>query len=130
MKKGTILYVLLYVDDLCICHENDEVIQCIGDKLNESFETVNLGNISSFLGIRVQKTEVGTFLLDQNSKIDILLKENGLENASYVATPLDTEYPKFDTNFPLLPNNEKYRRAVGALLYLSTTTRPDICAGE
>ncbi|KAG5873318.1 hypothetical protein JTB14_037117 [Gonioctena quinquepunctata] len=38
---------------------------------------------------------------------------------------MDTEYPKFDANPKLLPNNEKYRKTEGAL-YLSTTTRPDI----
>ncbi|KAG5887146.1 hypothetical protein JTB14_024255 [Gonioctena quinquepunctata] len=98
----------------------------MGDKLNESFETVDLGYIPPFLGIRVQLTEDGRVLLDQKSKIDIFLKENVLENVSCVATPMDTEYPKFDVNPQVLPNNEKYRKTVGPLLYLPTTTRPDI----
>ncbi|KAM4023872.1 uncharacterized protein ACNLHF_024820 [Anomaloglossus baeobatrachus] len=42
-----------------------------------------------------------------------------------VSTPMESSYLKLEED-DLLPNNEKYRQAVGALLYISTMTRPDI----
>lgn len=125
-QQESMLYLLIYVDDICICHENQKVIMSIAEELNENFETVDLGNISSFLGIRVQQAEDGSFLLDQELKINNLLQEFGLENASQASTPMDTEFLKSVEPQNLLPNNEKFRKAVGALLHLSTTTRPDI----
>ncbi|KAM4045526.1 uncharacterized protein ACNLHF_009382 [Anomaloglossus baeobatrachus] len=42
-----------------------------------------------------------------------------------VSTPMESFYLKLEED-DLLHNNEKYRQAVGALLYISTITRPDI----
>ncbi|XP_064471364.1 uncharacterized protein LOC135385778 [Ornithodoros turicata] len=42
---------------------------------------------------------------------------------------MNPDYLKFSGDHCLLPTNDQYRQAVGEMLYLSTTTRPDIvCA--
>ncbi|KAM4036340.1 uncharacterized protein ACNLHF_015259 [Anomaloglossus baeobatrachus] len=48
-----------------------------------------------------------------------------MTEAKGVSTPMESSYLKLEED-DLLPNNEKYRQAVGALLYISTMTRPDI----
>ncbi|XP_073426901.1 uncharacterized protein [Dendrobates tinctorius] len=49
-----------------------------------------------------------------------------MSEAKGISTPKEPSYLKLEGEDDLLPNNEKYRQAVGALLYISTMTRPDI----
>ncbi|KAM9330861.1 LOW QUALITY PROTEIN: uncharacterized protein PAF06_019070 [Gastrophryne carolinensis] len=48
--------------------------------------------------------------------------------AKGASTPMDPSYLKLEEDEELLLNNESYRQAVGALLYIATTTCPDITA--
>ncbi|XP_073437427.1 uncharacterized protein [Dendrobates tinctorius] len=50
-----------------------------------------------------------------------------MSEAKGTSTPIDPSYLKLEGE-DLLPSNESYRKAVGALLYIATTTRPDITA--
>ncbi|XP_041446831.1 secreted RxLR effector protein 161-like [Xenopus laevis] len=49
-----------------------------------------------------------------------------MTEAKGASTPIDTAYPRLEGEDDLLTSNEEYRQAVGALLYIATTTRPDI----
>ncbi|KAG5860655.1 hypothetical protein JTB14_020971 [Gonioctena quinquepunctata] len=115
---------MTYVDFI-ICHEKKSVIKKLGDDLNRFFDILDLGDLPYFLGIRNQRTDYGSFLLDQEKKVNQLVQEFSLEDGA----PMNTDYTKLIGNEECLPNNEKYRRAVGVLLYLSTVSRPDIATG-
>ena len=41
---------------------------------------------------------------------------------------MDTGCQKFTSDENILPDNQNYREAVGAFLYISTITKPDIMA--
>ncbi|KAG5895201.1 hypothetical protein JTB14_035373 [Gonioctena quinquepunctata] len=125
-EQGDCIYLLIYVDDFIICHKKKSVIKKLGDDLNRFFDIVDLGNLTYFLGIRIQRTDDGSFLLDQEKKINQLVQEFSLEDDAPVSIPMHTDYSKLIGNEECLPNNEKYRRAVRVLLYLSTVSRPDI----
>ena len=51
-----------------------------------------------------------------------------MNDAKGASTPMEAGYLKLEGEYDLLPDNELYRQAVGALLYVATTTRPDIAA--
>ncbi|KAG5894873.1 hypothetical protein JTB14_023722 [Gonioctena quinquepunctata] len=79
----------------------------LGDDLNIFSDIVDLDDLTHILGIRSQPTEDG----------------------APVSIPMNTDYPKLIDNDECVPNNGKYRRAVGVLLYLSTVSRPHIATG-
>lgn len=94
--------------------------------LKSNFPVNNLGLVSSYLGIRIIR-DGSYFLLDQENYIRTVIKEFGLSEAKVFDTPMDIGYQKEDQD-ELLPSNEKYRKAIGSLLYVSINTRPDIAA--
>jgi Reverse transcriptase (RNA-dependent DNA polymerase)/gag-polypeptide of LTR copia-type/Integrase core domain/GAG-pre-integrase domain len=122
------MYVLAYVDDLLIVHEDEEEIIQLGQVLNQEFETKDLGDLGHYLGIQIERKCDGSYLLSQSSKITAILDKFGMSEAKGASIPMDTAYPKLSGEYDLLPDNELYREAVGALLYIATTTRPDISA--
>lgn len=62
----------------------------------------------------------------EKNKINEIINKFNLENAKPCDTPMEPCYYKINDEENLLPNNKKYRQAIGALLYIATVTRPDI----
>jgi len=122
------MYVLIYVDDLLIAHQDDETIIQLGRVMNEHFTVKDLGEISYYLGIQIDRETDGSFMLSQSAKIATVLDQFGMSDSKGASTPMDTAYPKLEGEYDCLPDNYQYRQAVGAMLYLATTTRPDIAA--
>ncbi|XP_064469654.1 uncharacterized protein LOC135384380 [Ornithodoros turicata] len=114
---------------MLICHRDNPTITGIWHQLNRHFELKDLGHVCHYLGIEIERPRHDCFLLHQKNKIDALLEKYHLSTAKISFTPMDPDYLKFTGEEDLLPSNDLYRKAVGELLYLSTTTRPDIaCA--
>uniref|UniRef100_A0A5S6QQI6 Reverse transcriptase Ty1/copia-type domain-containing protein n=1 Tax=Trichuris muris TaxID=70415 RepID=A0A5S6QQI6_TRIMR len=126
-STGGTTYVLLYVDDLLVAGETEEITRNIGAKLNMHFVTKDLGEVSSYLGMQIERQEDGAFLLHQHSKIEQLLKKVGMSEAKPMGTPIETGYLSTMNEFSVpLPNNVQYRQVIGSLLYIATVSRPDI----
>lgn len=117
-------HILVYVDDLLICG-NAEKINKIAEILAQNFAIKNLGEVSLYLGIEIEKNSHGDYMFSQTEKIKQIISEFGLTDANGCNTPMLTDYLNIEEE-NLLPSNEQYRQAVGALLYIATTTRPDI----
>ena len=66
-------------------------------------------------------------MLCQSQYIDKVCHEFGLNDAKPSSYPIDPGYFKIKDN-DVLPNNEQYRKIIGALLYYSINSRPDISA--
>jgi hypothetical protein len=126
--KNKWMYVLAFVDDLLIIHEDENEIVKAGRLLNNDFEIKDLGDVTYYLGIQIERKDDGSFLLNQKAKIMAILEKFGMTDAKGASIPIDAAYLKFNGEYDLLPDNEQYREAVGALLYVATTTRPDIAA--
>lgn len=127
-EHGKWMYVLMYVDDLIVVHESDDAVVKFAKLMNKHFTVNDLGEVSYYLGIQIEREADGSFLLSQSAKIAAILDQFGMKDTKGVSTPMDTAYPKLEGEYDLLPDNELYRKAVGAMLYVATTTRPDIAA--
>ena len=123
--NNTNIYLLLFVDDILICGQNKIEIQNLKLKLSNRFKIKDLGKINTYIGIKVDYlVNSKEMSLNQTSYIESLaIKYNILESKIY-QTPMETNlklYQSENVDF-----NLKYRNLIGALLYISTGTRPDI----
>ena len=124
--EDKIIYILVYVDDLNVATNCEKLLYDIELLLVKNFRIKNLGDISFYLGIEINRYEDGIFRIHQKTYINKLLKVFKIEDAKGSKIPLDTGYFKNEAGKDLLENNVQYRKAIGSLLYLAVNTRPDI----
>ncbi|KAH9181358.1 hypothetical protein AeNC1_016666, partial [Aphanomyces euteiches] len=92
--------------------------------LSTRFTMKDLGTLTYCLSIEVKRLEDGSILLHQSRYISDILAKHGLADCNPISTPQDSHTASFrsSSSTPSLP----FRNVVGELLYLTTTTRPDI----
>ena len=122
-QKGGII-ICLYVDDMLIFGTNLEVVKETKCFLTSKFEMKDLNEAEVILGIRIIRNN-NSITLSQSHYIEKVLKKfNCFDNAP-VSTP-------FDPNIRLYKNTGRavdqieYARVIGCLMYVMTSTRPDI----
>ena len=120
--------MIIFVDDLLICSKNKELIESIKRKLSAKFRMKDMGQIKTYLGINIEYDgEKKIMKLDQKDYIESLANKYGIMDAKLYATPMEQNLkcePALSVS-----NDIKYRNLIGALLYISSSTRPDICYG-
>lgn len=123
--KGAIL--ITYVDDIGIAAETRSEAREIYDRLKEVFKLEDRGDfsLSTWLGCRVTRRK-NEIVLDQEIYVDKALKTFGLEDLPGVRTPMTSDYRHGPRDETEIKTNQPYLQAVGTLLYLATSTRPDI----
>ena len=62
------MYVLMYVDDLIVVHESDDTIVKFAKLMNKHFTMNDLGDVSHYLGIQIEREADGSFLLQSKYK--------------------------------------------------------------
>ena len=128
--------ISLYVDDILIAGSDPSKIELIKAEFTSCYEMKDLGELNYYLGMKVTRTADYIQLDQQRYTLDILLKYDHLlkefGNKNY-ATPMekDIKLRKFEANMMSDSQREyvenfPYQNIVGALLYLSINTRPDI----
>lgn len=60
--EAHVLMILIYVDDILVTGNNDEILQIFVVRLNQIFALKDLGDVHYFLGIEVFRDETGFFL--------------------------------------------------------------------
>lgn len=119
-------FVLLHVDDILSLTPDLENALKLENGIASVFEITVLGDVKQFLGMKVQRMNDGSFSLSQTAYINKVIERFGMTDAKVSKIPMDPGYLNDDDDTKKLPNNEQYRSLVGALLYLSVCTRPDI----
>ena len=125
---GELAVIGVYVDDIVIACRNEERIKEVKRALCMKFDVNDLGELHHFLGLKVVQDKVsGDVWIGQPAYVRKVLERFGMQDAKSVATPVDTSSKLVKaTEDDVLVDQSIYQSAVGSLLYLSTSTRPDI----
>ena len=134
IKKTTSGYVIIavYVDDLNIIGTTKEISEVI-ELLKKEFEMKDLGKTKYCLGLQIEHMPNG-ILVHQSNYTERVLKRFNMDKANPLSTPMVVRSLNIN-NDPFRPceENEKvlgpevpYLNAIGALMYLTNCTRPDI----
>ena len=124
--------IAIYVDDLNLVGTTatcDHAIQL----LTNHFEMKKLGQTTFCLGLQLSHLPGGAIFLHQTTYTRKLLRCFGMDTANPLSTPMIGRSKSSDDPYTPCKEEEaeyqdcgQYLAAVGALLYLSTYTRPDI----
>ena len=134
---GAEIYLIsLYVDDILVAGSNLTEVERIKKQFTERYEMKDLGELNYYLGMKITRSK--EFIkLDQSGYVREILEKysyllRGQETKTY-NTPMErelklrrTEKLNMTTKQKAYVNNFPYQNIVGALLYLSLNTRPDI----
>ena len=132
--KGTLIIVLVHIDDCTIVGKSKMLIGQFKTEIAKYVEITDLGDLHWILGIEVhQIREKQTIMLSQKSYIDSILHHYGFEDLNPISTPMDpsnqltsAQSPSTTEEFAAM-QNIPYHKAVGSLMYAMLGTRPDIC---
>jgi len=119
------VYLILFVDDLLICSVNRKKLECIKSLLSKKFKIKDMGEVKTYLGINIEyDCENYVITLDQKNYIESLVRKYKIECAKLYDTPMEQNL-KLESS-QIVNENIKFRNLIGALLYISSGTRPDI----
>lgn len=127
-QNETVIYVLLYVDDILIFCNNLKIIDIIKKLLSSEFDMTDMGNASSFLGMQIeQDIGSGTIVLSQSNYLKRVLQRFNMQDSKTKSTPMEKglHLNQGDKNNC---SKHPYRELIGCLIYATVTTRPDLCA--
>ncbi|GKB13979.1 retrovirus-related pol polyprotein from transposon TNT 1-94 [Tanacetum coccineum] len=122
--NGSLISVLIYVDDILITGNDQIFIQNLKNQLHHTFSIKDLGPINYYLGIEFLRNSSGLAMSKRKYTLDLLRLANVLDSKPY-ATLIDPNVKlNLTDGFPL-HDPTLYRTLVGKLIYL-TVRRPDI----
>jgi len=119
--------LLLYVDDMILASNDNKKMKEIQETLQTYFEMSNLGEPRIFLGMEIERNRMeGIINIRQPRYTDKILKRFDMDNSKPQSTPMAPKGSDKNKYPDRPPANVPYREAIGSLLYLASTTRPDI----
>ncbi|KAG8499008.1 hypothetical protein CXB51_005388 [Gossypium anomalum] len=121
---STLVYVLIYVDDIIITGNNSQAIDRFVHDLNARFSLKDLGQLNYFLSIQVTYDKGGVFL-SQKKYILELLQKASMDRSKSTPTPITTTCKLTTTAGSPVEDEHLYRSIVGGLQYV-VITRPEI----
>ncbi|CAJ2652613.1 unnamed protein product [Trifolium pratense] len=124
VKKGKILIVSLYVDDLIYTGNDKQMMEEFKSSMKKKFAMTDLGKMKYFLGVEVNQTQQGIFINQQKYASEILTRF-GMQDCNTVCTPivLGCKLVKDENGKPA--DATSYKQMIGCLMYL-LETRPDL----
>ena len=125
--NGQITIIIVWVDDLIISAPNFSQLNSIKKLLSDRFHMTDMGELKWFLGIEFS-VEADCIKMNQEQYVDKILNRFNMNDCHPKLVPCDPNVNKdYDSNSKPLENLTLYREIVGSLIYIMTSTRPDLC---
>ena len=130
---GSMVYLVLYVDDMLIAAKSKYEIQKLKAHLSAEFDMKDLGAAKKILGMEISRNrEKKKLSLSQKSYIEKILSIFDMTTSKAIDTPsainihLSSHHaPKFEAEEEYM-SRVPYSNVVGSLMYAMVCTRPDI----
>lgn len=123
-RNGKLLVVCIYVDDLIVTSDDEQMVEEFKRAMKNEFEMSGLGLLNYFLGMEIEQRKDGIFL-GQEGYANKLLKKFNMADCKMRSTPLIPKKKEEEEEDGNLIDPTLYRSLVGGLMYLSAT-RPDL----
>lgn len=117
------LAIATYVDDLIIVSSHHQLKSDFIAKMKEKFTITDLGDLTWFLGVKVENNDK-YISLSQHNYLDGILKNYDMNDSKPKPTPLCSA--KQTNNEVIQENDFPLKNLIGNLSYLSIWSRPDI----
>ena len=125
--KGSLVLMNLVVDDTLITGPDDDASEATCQNILKRFPG-KYGPAEWYCGMKLNWQPDGSVILTQRGHIEKLLEEHGLQDVPFRTLPLATGAKFTKEGEPLDTSKYQYSSLIGALLYISVNTRPDISA--
>jgi hypothetical protein len=127
------MIVPVFVDDMTLVSKSKEKVKWLKEELKKHFKLRDLGPTEFLLGVKVERDRTHRALhLSQHQYTLDILSRFGFDSCSPVSTPLNPgvklskdQCPKTKSEVEEM-RSVPYAHAVGSLMYLAVSTRPDI----
>lgn len=124
LHGNCVMFLLLYVDDMLLTGNNNDLLQQLITSLNSVFRMKDMGPLHYFLGIQAHFHAGGLFLNQEKYTLDLLVNV-GMSDCAHMPTPLPLQLDKLPGHQEPFSDPTYFRSLAGKLQYL-TLTRPDI----
>jgi hypothetical protein len=121
---GYKLIVSVYVDDLLITGDKEQLVEEFKTNMKDMFEMNELGLLIYFLGMEVTQSDQGYFLCRKCFSLKTL-DNFAMSKCKRVITPMIQGQKLMKEDGSPKADGKVYRSLIGSVLYL-TATRPDI----
>nr|GEW18530.1 putative ribonuclease H-like domain-containing protein [Tanacetum cinerariifolium] len=91
-KKGDILLVQVYVDDIIFGSTNKDLCKAFEKLMKDKFQMSSMGEHTFFLGLQVKQKQDGIFI-SQDKYVAEILRKFSLNDGKSASTLIDTEKP-------------------------------------
>jgi histone deacetylase 1/2 len=114
----------VYVDDFVIATDCPETLKELKDVLMNEFKMRDLGELSYFLGIKIER-KCDSVFFSQSRYVEKLIIKFKMKTSKPKLTPLEAKQMKDIVSEPV--ENRPYRALIGCLMYAYLAARPDLC---
>lgn len=126
VKGDSRVHILVWVDDILVCSNDDELLKSTKQMLSNSFKMKDLGTINKFLGIVFAVTDDGSVSMSQKQYAERVLKRFKMDECNPRSYPMSESYCKDVDETEKFKDVRLYQELVGCLIYMMTSTRPDL----